>query len=264
MTKQVIVSWSGGKDSTLALNEILNNTDYEVRSLITTVTEGYDRISIHGVRNELLEQQVQSIDLPLHKVLIPKDSTNDQYEKALKDVLLKFKNEGIDEIVFGDIYLEDVKKYRDELLDKLDMKGVYPIWKKDSKELARKFIELGFKAVTTCVDSQQLDKEFVGREYDSEFLNDLPNSADPCGENGEFHTFVYDGPLFDNKIDFTNGKIFNRSEHINQEKEYGKMVFAKRVVEDNQTKINFSNFKEVFERFKNVIKNYDEKISQQQ
>jgi len=210
MTKPLVVSWSGGKDSTLALNEILNNSDYEVQSLITTVTEGYDRISIHGVRNELLEQQVQSIGLPLDRVSIPKDSTNDQYESALKKVLLKFNNEGINELVFGDIFLEDVKKYRDELLDKLDMKGVYPIWKKDSKELARKFIELGFKAVTTCIDSQQIDKKFVGREYDFEFLNDLPNSADPCGENGEFHTFVYDGPLFDKKIDFTKGEIVFR------------------------------------------------------
>jgi len=214
MTKPLVVSWSGGKDSTLALNEILNNTDYEVHSLITTVTEGYDRISIHGVRNELLEKQVQSIGLPLHKVSIPKDSKNEQYESALKKVLLKFKNEGINEIVFGDIFLEDVKKYRDELLNKLDMKGVYPIWKKDSKELARKFIELGFKAVTTCVDSQQIDKKFVGREYDSEFLNDLPNSADHCGENGEFHTFVYDGPLFDKKIDFTKGEIVFRDDRF--------------------------------------------------
>ena len=210
MTKPLVVSWSGGKDSTLALNEILNNTDYEVHTLITTVTEGYDRISIHGVRNELLEKQVQSIGLPLHKVSIPKDSKNEQYESALKKVLLKFKNEGINEIMFGDIFLQDVKKYRDELLDRLDMKGVYPIWKKDSKELARKFIELGFKAVTTCVDFQQIDKKFVGREYDSGFLNDLPGTADPCGENGEFHTFVYDGPLFNEKISFNKGEVVLR------------------------------------------------------
>jgi uncharacterized protein (TIGR00290 family) len=190
MTKQAAVSWSGGKDSALALYEILNNTDYEVNSLITTVTEGYDRISIHGVRNELLEQQVKSIGLPLHKVSIPKDSTNEQYEKAL--------------------FLEDVKKYRDELLDKLDMRGIYPIWEKDSRELARKFIELGFKAVTTCVDSQQLGKIFVGREYDFNFINDLPGSADPCGENGEFHTFVYDGPLFNKKINVGKGEIVLR------------------------------------------------------
>ena len=214
MTKPLVVSWSGRKDSTLALNEILNNTDYEVHTLITTVTEGYDRISIHGVRNELLDKQVESIGLPLHKVSIPKDSKNEQYESALKKVLLKFKNEGINEIVFGDIFLEDVKKYRDELLDRLDMKGVYPIWKKGSKELARKFIELGFKAVTTCVDFQQIDKKFVGREYDSGFLNNLPNSADPCGENGEFHTFVYDGPLFDKKIEFTKGEIVFRDDRF--------------------------------------------------
>jgi uncharacterized protein (TIGR00290 family) len=214
MTKPLVVSWSGGKDSTLALHEILNNRNYEIHSLITTVTEGYDRISIHGVRNELLEKQVLSIGIPLSKVSIPKDSKNEQYESALKKVLLKFKNEGINEIVFGDIFLEDVKKYRDELLNKLDMKGVYPIWKKDSKELARKFIELGFKAVTTCVDSQQIHKIFVGREYDSEFLNDLPNSADHCGENGEFHTFVYDGPLFDKKIDFTKGEIVFRDDRF--------------------------------------------------
>jgi len=214
MTKPLVVSWSGGKDSTLALNEILSSSNYEVHSLITTVTEGYDRISIHGVRNELLQQQVQSIGLPLHKVSIPKDSTNEQYESAFKKVLLKFKNKGINEIVFGDIFLEDVKKYRDDLLVTLDMKGIYPIWKKDSKVLARKFIELGFKAVTTCIDSQQIDKKFAGREYDSEFLNNLPNSADPCGENGEFHTFVYDGPLFDKKINFTKGEIVFRDDRF--------------------------------------------------
>lgn len=210
MPKQLIVSWSGGKDSTLALNEILSNTDYEVCSLITTVTEGYKRISIHGVRNELLERQAESIGIPLQKVIIPKDSTNNQYEKALKDVLLKFKNEGINEVVFGDIFLEDVKKYRDELLDELDMKGIYPIWKEDSGVLSRKFIELGFKAVTTCVDSQQIHNKFVGREYNYEFLDDLPGSADPCGENGEFHTFVYDGPIFSKKIGINKGEIVFR------------------------------------------------------
>ncbi|HSG29909.1 MAG TPA: diphthine--ammonia ligase [Thermodesulfobacteriota bacterium] len=210
MPKQIAVSWSGGKDSTLALNEIVNNTDYEVRSLITTVTEGYDRISIHGVRTELLEQQADSIGIPLQKVYIPKNSTNEQYESALKSVLLKFKKEGINEIVFGDIFLEDVKRYRDDLLATPDMKGIYPIWKKDSRELAERFIDLGFKAVTTCVDSQQLDKSFVGREYNYEFIDDLPDTADPCGENGEFHTFVYDGPLLNNKINFDKGEIVFR------------------------------------------------------
>lgn len=210
MRKPIIVSWSGGKDSKLALYEILNDANYEVCFLITTVTGGYDRISIHGVRTELLEQQAESIGIPLEKVIIPKDSTNDQYESALKTVLLDFKQKGIDEIVFGDIFLEDIKKYRDDLLASLDMKGIFPIWKKDSRELAQNFIELGFKAVTTCIDSEQIDKSFVGREYNHEFLEGLPASADPCGENGEFHTFVLDGPLFNNKISFNKGEVVFR------------------------------------------------------
>ncbi|NIP37663.1 MAG: diphthine--ammonia ligase [Candidatus Dadabacteria bacterium] len=210
MAKPIIVSWSGGKDSTLALYEIINNKDYEVEALITTVTENYDRISIHGVRNELLEKQAASIGIPLKKVLIPKDCTNEQYETALKSILLDFKEQGINEIVFGDIFLEDVKKYRDNLLASLHMKGIYPIWKMYSKELAAKFIELGFKAITTFVDSQQIDKRFVGREYNYEFLEYLPETADPCGENDEFHTFVYDGPLFNQRIEFNKGEIVFR------------------------------------------------------
>lgn len=210
MTRNIVFSWSGGKDSALALYEILKTESYNVVSLITTVTEEYDRISVHGVRNDLLEKQTKSLKLPLHKINNPKNCSNDIYERNLTETLSIYKNKGITEVAFGDIFLEDVKEYRDELLKKMGMKGIYPIWQKDSKELAKVFIESGFRAITTCIDSQQIHENFAGKEYDQDFLDDLPDTADPCGENGEFHTFVYNGPIFNVKVDFIIGDIVLR------------------------------------------------------
>jgi len=210
MTRNIVFSWSGGKDSALALYEILKAESYNIVSLITTVTEEYDRISVHGVRNDLLEKQTKSLKLPLHKINIPKNCSNDIYERNLTETLSIYKNKGITEVAFGDIFLEDVKEYRDELLKKMGMKGIYPIWQKDFKELAKVFIESGFRAITTCIDSQQIHKNFAGKEYDQDFLDDLPDTADPCGENGEFHTFVYNGPIFNVKVNFIIGDIVLR------------------------------------------------------
>jgi len=210
MTRNIVFSWSGGKDSALALYEILKTESYNVVSLITTVTEEYDRISVHGVRNDLLEKQTKSLKLPLHKINNPKNCSNNIYERNLTETLSIYKNKGITEVAFGDIFLEDVKEYRDELLKKMGMKGIYPIWQKNSKELAKVFIESGFRAITTCIDSQQIHKNFAGKEYDQDFLDDLPDTADPCGENGEFHTFVYNGPIFNVKVNFIIGDIVLR------------------------------------------------------
>lgn len=208
--KQLIVSWSGGKDSTAALYHILQHGEYEIISLITTITDVYNRISIHGVRKELLIKQADSLGIDLKEIYIPKHSTNKQYESGLKSTLLYFRQNGINEVLFGDIFLEDVKKYRDKFLDRLSMHGNYPLWLRDSNVLADDFIRSGFKAVTTCVDSTQLGIEFAGREYNSEFLSNLPSRCDPCGEYGEFHTFVYDGPIFQNKIEFDVGNTIMR------------------------------------------------------
>jgi uncharacterized protein (TIGR00290 family) len=210
MREKVVVAWSGGKDSTLALHEILKTNRYEVLKLLTTVTQDYDRISIHGVRRVLLEQQARSLNLPLEKMFIPKGVSDADYESILLKTLNRHRTNGVLSVVFGDIFLEDMRKYRESILSKVGMKGIFPLWKKGSLQLARTFIDLGFKAVITVVDSKVLNKEFVGREYDAQFLVTLPANVDRCGENGEFHSFVYEGPIFCQKIFFTKGEIVLR------------------------------------------------------
>lgn len=208
--EKVIFAWSGGKDSAMALYELRNNKDYDVVALLTTVTEDYDRISMHGVRRVLLEQQAESLAMPLEKVYITKKSSNEEYENKMRDKLAHYQSIGVSSVAFGDIFLEDLKKYREENLSKVGMKGIFPIWKRDSKELARTFIGLGFKAIITCIDSKVLDKSFVGRIFDEQFLSELPANVDPCGENGEFHSFVYDGPIFSKPVPCEKGEIVLR------------------------------------------------------
>jgi uncharacterized protein (TIGR00290 family) len=214
MRKNILISWSGGKDSSLALYEIQKSRDYEVAALITTITSDYDRVSMHGLRTILLDKQASSLNIPLEKVFISKNASNDEYESRLKEVLLKYKQLGIRDVVFGDLFLEEIKEYREDLLGKIGMECVFPIWKRDTVKLAKKFIELGFKAITVCVDSNVLGKEFAGREFDEHFLDDLPKAIDPCGENGEFHTFTYDGPVFNTPISHELGKIVLRDERF--------------------------------------------------
>lgn len=210
----ILLSWSGGKDSSLALYEIQKSGKYQIVSLITTVTKEYDRVSMHGLRTVLLEQQAESLNIPLEKVFITKNAANDEYESNFIETLIRFKEAGIKHVVFGDLYLEDIKKYREALLEKIDMQCLFPIWKRDTAKLAMEFIESGFKAITVCVDSNVLSKEFVGREFDEQFLNDLPDGIDPCGENGEFHTFAYDGPIFKKPIDHRLGEIVLRDQRF--------------------------------------------------
>jgi uncharacterized protein (TIGR00290 family) len=205
MNERLLFAWSGGKDSALALYELQKTHGYEISALLTTLTEDYNRISMHGVRRVLLEQQADSLRYPLEKIFISKNASSEEYESKMRDVLAKYIETGVSSVVFGDIFLEDVRKYRENNLAKVGMKGIFPIWKRDITELAHTFIELGFKAVITCVDSKVLDKRFVGRIYDKQFLRELPSSVDPCGENGEFHSFVYDGPIFRERIAFTVG-----------------------------------------------------------
>ncbi len=206
--EKVLLSWSGGKDSALTLHEISQDQRYEIVGLLTTVTEDYRRISMHGVREALLEQQAMSIGLPLSKVLISKNGSNEEYESQMKEVLLQFQQSGVNAAVFGDIFLEDVRKYREENLARVGMKGVFPLWGKEN--LPQTFIDSGFKAIVTCVDAKALDKKFVGRLFDREFLDELPAGVDPNGENGEFHSFVFDGPIFRKKIDFILGEVVHR------------------------------------------------------
>jgi uncharacterized protein (TIGR00290 family) len=210
LTEKAVVLWSGGKDSALALYEVLKSSGYEVQALLTTVTKDYDRISIHGVRRALLEQQANALGFPLEVTFISKGASDEEYQDKLLKTLKRHVANGVSCAVFGDIFLEDVRKYREHILAKADIKGIFPLWKRDTNMLARAFISLGFKAVIASVDSQVLGKDFAGREYDEKFLSDLPANVDPCGENGEFHSFVYDGPIFHERVSFQKGECVLR------------------------------------------------------
>jgi uncharacterized protein (TIGR00290 family) len=206
----VLVSWSGGKDSCFALYETQTAAEYRVAALLTTLTRDYDRISMHGVRRELLEEQAASLGLLLHKVFISKDASNDEYEMKMGEAFAEYRGQGIDSIVFGDLFLADIRAYREEFLARHRMNGLFPVWKRDTSSFIREFIELGFKTIVTCVDSKVLDGSFVGKTIDEAFLSSLPESVDPCGENGEFHTFVFDGPTFARPVEFSLGEIVLR------------------------------------------------------
>jgi len=210
MKEKILLSWSGGKDSSLAHYYIKETKAYEIVALLTTITDGYDRVSMHGVRRTLLEQQAESLGLPLQKVYIPKDSTDKEYESRMKKVLLGYQDENINSVGFGDIFLEDVRKYREEKLAKIGMGAIFPLWKRDTGELIRNFINLRFKAMVTCVDSKILDSSFAGKLINDDFVSSLPPHIDPNGENGEFHSFVFDGPIFKQKINVSTGEVVLR------------------------------------------------------
>lgn len=210
MSDKILLSWSGGKDSAMTLFEIAADPRYEVAGLLTTLTEEYDRISMHGVRRTLLERQAELLGLPLHKVYIPPDAGNGLYESRMAEALELNRAAGVNLVAFGDLFLADIKQYRQEQLSRLSMSGVFPLWMRDTGELVRQFIRLGFKAIVTCIDSQALDSSFAGCLIDDEFLSRLPPRVDPCGENGEFHSFVFDGPIFKEKVKLSIGPVVQR------------------------------------------------------
>ena len=208
--ERVILSWSGGKDCALALHALRADERYEVAGLLTTVTAGYDRISMHGVRRSLLEAQARATGLPLRTVEIPAAAGNEEYRARQGEALLALREEGIRAVAFGDLFLEEVRRFREEMLAELGMSAVFPLWARDTAALAREFVELGFGAVLVCVDSQALDPAFAGRDYDLALLAELPRTADPCGENGEFHTFVHRGPVLRHPVPFERGQVVER------------------------------------------------------
>ena len=210
MKERILVSWSGGKDSCIALYEIQRAQNYRVAALLTTITRDYDRISMHGVRRVLLERQANSLGLRLHQVLISKEATNEEYETKMGEAFSAYREHGIDSIVFGDLFLEDIRAYREQFLARHNMRGLFPVWKRDTSSFIKEFIGLGFKAVVTCVDSKVLDQSFAGRTIDEAFLSSLPSQVDPCGENGEFHSFVFDGPIFAEAVKFSVGEVVSR------------------------------------------------------
>lgn len=209
-TKPVLFCWSGGKDSAMALRVLRQHNGLRVAALLTTVTEGYERISMHGVRRELLLRQARAIGLPLQEVRIPPQCVNPIYEARMRDAMLAQKAAGVRCVAFGDIFLQDLREYRERNLALVEMSAIFPIWKCDTRELAQEFCALGFRAIAVCIDSNKLSCEFAGREVDESFFRDLPEGVDPCGENGEFHTFVYDGPIFSNAIAVERGEVVER------------------------------------------------------
>jgi uncharacterized protein (TIGR00290 family) len=214
MSEPILFCWSGGKDSAMALHSLSQQTEFHIAALLTTVTEGYERISMHGVRRELLERQAQSIGLPLHEVRIPPQCVNPIYESRMEEALRMHLEKGIRRVAFGDIFLEDLRAYREKNLARIGMTAIFPIWKRDTREIIRAFHANRFRAIAVCVDSKVLDPSFAGRELDESFFRDLPPHADPCGENGEFHTFVFDGPIFESPIPVRTGEIVNRDGFI--------------------------------------------------
>lgn len=198
----------------MALHELRKNPQYEIVSLLTTISSEYERISHHGVRTELLEQQAAAVGVPLRKLYLPSNDagscTNEEYEAAMKIVMMEYADAGIRTVAFGDIFLEDLRAYRESKLSTVGMKGLFPIWKRETAEFVQTFIDLGFKAYLSCVDAQKLGKAFAGRAIDEQLVRDLPHGVDPCGENGEFHSFVYDGPIFGRAVDVKVGEIVAR------------------------------------------------------
>ena len=202
-----VFHWSGGKDSTLALHYILQQQEFDVRYLLTTVNDGFDRVAMHGVRATLLLKQVNALNIPLVEVRLPEKPDMKSYETAINSALEKLIAEGITHSIFGDIFLTDLKVYREEQLAKIGMKGIFPLWQRDSLELVKEFIHLGYQTMVVC--AKDVLQDFCGRVIDDSFLVDLPTDVDPCGENGEFHTFVFDGPIFNKRINFKLGeKVF--------------------------------------------------------
>ena len=199
-----IFNWSGGKDSALALYYCLQNPELDIRYLVTTVNDVVDRISMHGVRTELLMQQAESIGIPLYQIRLPEMPDMATYDKAMAGHLAHFKNEGITHSIFGDIFLEDLRNYRDKRLAEVGMTGIYPLWNRDTGELINEFLSLGFGTVIACVQDHL--EEIVGKEIDLELIKNLPENVDVCGENGEFHTFVFKGPIFKNEVKYKTGE----------------------------------------------------------
>ena len=206
----VLMCWSGGKDSSLALHAALQDPTLRVEALLTTVTEGYERISMHGVRCALLIEQADALGLKLEQVRIPIKASNEAYEAAMRELLLRYQARGVSRVIFGDLFLEEIRRYRETHLATLNMRGLFSLWLKDTRQLARDFIAAGFRAILVCIDPKQLDPAFCGREFGESLLAELPASADPCGEKGEFHTFVYAGPIFRRPIPVKKGEVVER------------------------------------------------------
>lgn len=211
MKPKAIFNWSSGKDSALALYKIMQENNLEITSLLTSINKEYQRISMHGVHVSLLEQQAAGLGIPLIKMELPKEPSMEEYREIMSNTMASIQSQGITHSVFGDIFLEDLRAYREEQLQSIGMKAVFPLWKQDTTALIHEFLDLGFKTIVTCVNETYLDKSFAGRIIDKDFIADLPSTVDPCGENGEFHTFTFDGPIFKKPVQFERGEIVKKT-----------------------------------------------------
>jgi uncharacterized protein (TIGR00290 family) len=207
---RVAVSWSSGKDSAWSLHLLRQNPGVEVVALFTTLNQQFDRVAMHAVRRELLEQQAKSLGLPLWTVPLPWPCSNEEYEARMRDLCARAIAEHVDAMAFGDLFLADIRAYREKQLAGTGLQPLFPVWQIPTAELGRTMIASGLRAKITCVDPKVLPAEFAGRDFDSQFLADLPPNIDPCGENGEFHSFVYDGPGFRKPVDVSVGEIVER------------------------------------------------------
>ncbi|MGA7217884.1 MAG: ATP-binding protein [Candidatus Sulfotelmatobacter sp.] len=198
--KEILLSWSSGKDSAWSLHLLRQRGEYEVVGLLTTFNSEADRVAMHAVRRELVERQAEAAGLPLWPVALPWPCSNEQYESLMGEACAKAVAEGIEGVAFGDLFLEDVRAYREKQMKGTGLEPIFPVWGLPTRELARKMIAAGVRAKLTCVDTQKLDRSFAGREFDEVLLADLPAGVDPCGERGEFHSFVYAGPMFSGEI----------------------------------------------------------------
>lgn len=216
MREPIVLSWSGGKDSCLALAALQADPDLEVVGLLTSVTRGYDRISIHGVRRTLLEAQARAVRLPLHEIVIEPQCTNAAYEAAFRTGAeqLRARYPTLERLAFGDLFLSDVREYRERLVASVGLTAHFPLWGLDTGALAERFVALGYRACLVCVDTTQVASSFAGRSFDTALLAELPESADPCGERGEFHTFVSDGPMFAAPVPYQIGEVVMREERF--------------------------------------------------
>lgn len=211
MKSKALFNWSSGKDSAFALYKILQEEKYDISALLTSINKEFQRISMHGVHVSLLEKQAENLGIPLIKMELPKEPSMEEYRQIMTKTMTGIQAKGVTYSIFGDIFLEDLRKYREDQLNAIGMKAVFPLWKHNTSELIHEFLDLGFKTIVTCVNGSYLDKSFAGRIIDQKFIDDLPENVDPCGENGEFHTFTFDGPIFKKPVQFEIGETVKKT-----------------------------------------------------
>jgi uncharacterized protein (TIGR00290 family) len=214
LRKRVLLSWSSGKDSAWALHMLRQQSVYEVAGLLTTINEQYDRVAMHAVRTELLRRQAEGVMLPLRLVSLPSPCSNEVYEERLRAAIGAATSDGIEGVAFGDLFLADVRQYRERMMEGTGIAPLFPLWGRPTDQLAQEMIDEGLRAQITCIDPNHLPATLAGREYNGDFLKALPDGVDPCGENGEFHSFAFDGPMFNHQIEFTIGETVARDGFI--------------------------------------------------